>query len=95
VLPGEQAFCDKFVRIMCAGYGILAFMLIIAGTSHFRQIPTRSFMLCIIWFLLCTLSLLPHTIDIAQRSNANAAKPNVLKWFSSTLLYVCDRLRCT
>jgi len=35
---GEHAFCDKFTsEIMITGYGILALMLIIAGTSYFRH----------------------------------------------------------
>jgi predicted ferric reductase len=90
---GEQAFCDKFTsEIMCTGYGILAFMLIIAGTSHFRhRIPYEVFYVVHHLVFALYIITIAHTIDIAQRSNATK-RSQTFKWFSSTLLYyVCDR----
>ena len=42
---GDEAFCDKFTsEIMCTGYGILGSLLIIGGTSYFRNnIPYEIF----------------------------------------------------
>jgi predicted ferric reductase len=90
---GEQAFCDKFTsEIMCTGYGILAFMLIIAGTSHFRhRIPYEVFYVVHHMVFALYIITIAHTIDIAQRSNKQQ-RSQTFKWFSSTLLYyVCDR----
>jgi predicted ferric reductase len=90
---GEEAFCDKFTsEIMCTGYGILATLLIIGGTSYFRhRIPYEIFY--VVHHLVFALYILTvaHTFDMAARKNT-AKRSQTFKWFSSTLLYyVCDR----
>jgi predicted ferric reductase len=90
---GEEAFCDKFTsEIMCTGYGILATMLIMGGTSYFRhRIPYEIFYVVHHLFFALYIITIVHTIDMAQRKGLQQ-RSQTFKWFSSTLLYyVCDR----
>jgi hypothetical protein len=65
---GQHAFCDKFIsEIMCIGYGILASLLIIAGTSYFRHRKV---------FAIYTITV-SHTVDVEQRrGRANRSQPS-------------------
>jgi hypothetical protein len=90
---GEQAYCDKFTsEIMITGYGILAILLIITGTSYFRhQIPYEIFYavhhVVFLMYIICVI----HTFDMSQRKGHHS-RSQTFKWFSSTLLYyLCDR----
>jgi ferredoxin-NADP reductase len=90
---GEQAYCDKFTsEIMITGYGILAILLIIAGTSYFRhQIPYEIFYAVHHVIFLMYIIVVIHTFDMSQRKGHHS-RSQTFKWFSSTLLYyLCDR----
>lgn len=90
---GEQAFCNKMrSEIMITGYIILAFLLILGGTSFFRHsMPYEVFYgIHHIAILLYIITII-HTFDREQRSG-NKVRSQTFKWFSSTLLYYfCDR----
>ena len=90
---GEEDFCAKFTsEIMCTGYGILASLLIIGGTSYFRhRIPYELFYsIHHLVFVLYAITI-AHTFDSAQRNNERN-RSQTFKWFSATLLYyICDR----
>jgi len=83
---GDQAFCDKFTsEIMCTGYGILASMLIVAVTSHFRhRIPYELFYAVHHLVFVLYIITVAHTFDNQQRNNT-AQRSQTFKWFSSTL----------
>jgi ferredoxin-NADP reductase len=90
---GEQAYCDKFTsEIMITGYGILAILLIIAGTSYFRhKIPYEIFYAVHHVIFLMYIIVVIHTFDMSQRKGHHS-RSQTFKWFSSTLLYyLCDR----
>lgn len=86
---GEEAFCDKFTsEIMCTGYAIFATLLIIGGSSYFRdKMPYEVFY--IVHHLVFALYIITvaHTFDVAQRKG-RANRSQTFKWFSTTLLYV-------
>lgn len=90
---GEQKFCDNFTsEIMGTGYGILASLLIIAGTSYFRyKIPYEIFyMIHHLVFAMYILTI-AHTIDNVELRNERN-RSQTFKWFSAPLLYyACDR----
>mmetsp|Transcript_27327 Transcript_27327/g.49639 ORF Transcript_27327/g.49639 Transcript_27327/m.49639 type:complete len:893 (-) Transcript_27327:132-2810(-) len=90
---GEAAFCSKFTsEIMITGYCILGFMLIIGGTSYFRdRIPYELFYaIHHLVFLLYAITA-AHTFDNVQRNNGRE-RSQTFKWYSATLLYYfCDR----
>ena len=77
---------------MITGYVILAFLLIIAVSSHFRhKIPYEIFYAVHHLVFLLYLVVIVHTLDGAQR-NGTASRSQTFKWFSATLLYyICDR----
>lgn len=90
---GDQQFCDKFrSEIMCTGYGILATILIILGTSYHRhKIPYEVFYgvhhLVFIFYAIT----IAHTLDDKQISGRKQ-RSQTFKWFSATLVYYfCDR----
>lgn len=90
---GEDDFCAKFTsEIMCTGYGILASLLIIAGTSYFRyRIPYEVFYAIHHLVFAMYAITVAHTFDIMQRNN-HKERSQTFKWFSATLLYyICDR----
>lgn len=90
---GEDGFCAKFrSEIMCTGYGILASLLIIAGTSYFRhKIPYELFYAIHHLVFIMYAITIAHTFDIQQRHN-NTERSQTFKWFSAPLLYyICDR----
>lgn len=90
---GEDAFCDKFTsEIMCTGYGILASLLIIGGTSYLRHVIPYEIFYAIhhLVFIMYVLTIV-HTFDNVQR-NDERERSQTFKWFSSTLVYyLCDR----
>lgn len=91
---GDQTFCAKFTsEIMCTGYGIIAAILILLGTSYFRnRIPYEIFYsIHHLVFVFYALSI-AHTLDDKQR-NHDQARAQTFKWFSATLCYyLCDRM---
>ena len=90
---GEQQFCDNFRNeIMGTGYGILASLLIIAGTSYFRyKIPYEVFYIVHHLVFAMYILTIAHTIDVKERRNEKD-RSQTFKWFSATLLYyACDR----
>lgn len=91
---GDQAICAKFTsEIMCTGYGIIAAVLSLLGTSYFRDwIPYEIFYgVHHIVFIFYALSI-AHTLDDKHRSHEQE-RSQTFKWFSATLcFYLCDRL---
>lgn len=91
---GDQTTCAKFTsEIMCTGYGIIAAILILLGTSYFRnRIPYEVFYgVHHIVFIFYALSI-AHTLDDKHRSHEEE-RSQTFKWFSATLcFYLCDRL---
>ena len=90
---GEEQFCAKFrSEIMATGYAILGFLLIIAGTSHFRnKIPYEVFYAIHHLVFIMYAVTIAHTFDVQQRNNTKE-RSQTFKWFSATLLfYFCDR----
>jgi len=90
---GDQAFCSKFTsEIMCTGYGILAAILILLGTSYFRnRMPYEVFYAVHHLVFVFYVITIVHTLDDKQRSG-ESQRSQTFKWFSSTLLYyLCDR----
>lgn len=90
---GDEAVCAKFTsEIMCTGYGIIATILIIIGTSHFRdRIPHELFYSIHHLVFVFYAITIAHTLDDKQR-NHEQQRSQTFKWFSSTLLYyLCDR----
>jgi len=83
---GEQAFCDKFTsEIMCTGYGILASLLIVAITAHFRhRIPYELFYVIHHLVFVMYAITVAHTFDNQQRQN-EAQRSQTFKWFSATM----------
>lgn len=83
---GEELFCRKFTsEIMCTGYGILAALLIVAGTSHFRhRIPYELFYVIHHLVFVMYIITVAHTFDIEQRKN-RADRSQTFKWFSATM----------
>jgi predicted ferric reductase len=67
---GEQASCDKFTsEIMITGYGILAILLIITGTSFFRhKIPYKVIYLVHQIIFVLYIIVVIHTFDMVQRN---------------------------
>jgi len=91
--PGDEKICAKFTsEIMITGYVIFAFLLIIAGTSHFRNsIPYEVFYVVHHLVFLLYIVTIVHTIDTQQRQQ-QSQRSQTFKWFSATLLYyICDR----
>eukprot|EP00523_Entomoneis_sp_CCMP467_P009232 CAMPEP_0168737822 /NCGR_PEP_ID=MMETSP0724-20121128/10600_1 /TAXON_ID=265536 /ORGANISM="Amphiprora sp., Strain CCMP467" /LENGTH=857 /DNA_ID=CAMNT_0008785115 /DNA_START=132 /DNA_END=2705 /DNA_ORIENTATION=+ len=91
---GDQAFCDKFTsEIMCTGYAILGCLLIVGGTSYFRNsIPYEVFYIVHHLVFALYLITIAHTIDNVQRNNERN-RSQTFQWFSTTILYyVCDRV---
>ncbi|CAB9518019.1 generating NADPH oxidase heavy chain subunit [Seminavis robusta] len=90
---GEEAICAKLTsEIMCTGYGIFASILILLGTSYFRnRIPYEVFYgVHHLVFIMYAITI-AHTLDDKQR-NHEANRSQTFKWFSATLLYYfCDR----
>jgi len=83
---GEQDFCDKFrSEIMCTGYGILACLLIVAGTSYFRHvIPYEVFYVVHHLVFVMYAITIAHTFDVQSRTN-QAERSQTFKWFSATV----------
>ncbi|KAL7560334.1 hypothetical protein ACA910_020257 [Epithemia clementina (nom. ined.)] len=91
---GQQDFCDKFRQeIMITGYIIVAFLIVIGATSHFRHRMHYEVFYAIhhLVFILYLVTVF-HTVDSVQRNNERN-RSQTFKWFSSTILwYVCDRM---
>ena len=90
---GDQTFCSKFrSEIMCTGYGIIASILILLGTSYFRhRIPYEIFYgVHHLVFIMYAITI-AHTLDDKQRTG-ESQRSQTFKWFSATLVYyMCDR----
>ena len=91
---GDDYACSKFSsEMMFTGYGLLAVLLLITGTSYFRhQIPYEVFYVTHhLVFLMYALSI-AHTVDNYQR-NHTKQRSQTFQWVSITLMYyVCDRV---
>ena len=90
---GQQDFCDKITsEIMCTGYGILAALLIVGGTSYFRHhIPYEIFYAIHHLVFIMYAITVAHTFDNVQR-NDERERSQTFKWFTASILYyVCDR----
>lgn len=90
---GEQAFCEKMTsEIMVTGYSILGTLLIIGGTSYFRnKMPYELFYIIHHLVFVMYLITIIHTFDRVQRSGERD-RSQTFKWFSAPLLYyIADR----
>lgn len=83
---GEQAFCEKFTdEIMITGYFILAFLLIIGGTSYFRHsLPYELFYAIHHLVFIMYAVVVAHTFDTVQR-NDQRNRSQTFRWFSATM----------
>lgn len=90
---GDASVCEKFTsEIMCTGYGIVASLLLIGGTSYLRHvIPYQVFYVVHHLVFVMYAITIAHTFDIMQR-NGTTQRSQTFKWFSAALMYyVCDR----
>ena len=89
---GERTFCTNFqTEIMSTGYGIIAALLIIAGTSYLRHtIPYEVFYVVHhIVFAMFAITI-AHTLDVQFRRGLNRSQ--TFKWVTAPLiLYFTDR----
>lgn len=91
---GEFTFCDKLsTEIMNTGLGILGTLIIIVGTSYFRdKIPYEVFYAIHHLMIALFAITVAHTMDNEERSGA-LKRSQTFKWFSAPLLYYfLDRL---
>ena len=90
---GDDSSCKKLTtEIMCTGYGIIASLLLIGGTSYLRHvIPYQVFYVVHHLVFPMYAITIAHTFDILQR-NGTTHRSQTFKWFSAAVTYyVCDR----
>lgn len=91
---GEFTFCDKMsTEIMNTGLGILGTLILIVGTSYFRdKIPYEVFYAVHHLVIVLFAITVAHTVDNEERAG-KLERSQTFKWFSAPLLYYfLDRL---